>query len=103
MPSPKNPTRTPIARHHVEPLLRALNARGQIFGVRYFKKDGSLRTMCARWGVSKGVKGVGRRWGRDLYPNYVTVFDMANEGHRLVNLDTVQSVTAKGRVFYVVG
>lgn len=102
MPSPKCPTRTPIQRHHVEPLIRALTREGQIFGVRFFKKDGSARSMCARMNVRKGVKGVGKSWGRAEYPNLVTVFDMAKDDFRHVNLDTVQSVTAKGKVFYVV-
>ena len=102
MPSPKHPIRTPIMRHHVEPLIRSLNAKGQIFGVKFFKKDGTARTMCARLGVSKGVKGVGKSWGRDTHPQYVTVFDMAKDDFRHVNLDTVQSVTSKGNVYYVV-
>ena len=103
MPSPKCPSRTPIQRHHVEPLIRARTKRGQIFGVRFFKKDGTARTMCARLGVTKGVKGVGKSWGRDTHPQYVTVFDMAKADFRHINLDTVQSVTVDGQVFYVVG
>ena len=102
MPSPKNPTRTPIQRHHVEPLIKALNKRGEIFGVKFYKKDGSARAMTCRLGVSKGVTGRGKSWGRAEYPNLVTVFDMSRDGFRTVNLDTVQSVTAKGQVFYVV-
>lgn len=102
MPSPKYPIRTPIQRHHVEPLIRTLTKNGQIFGVRFFKKDGSARSMCARLGVRKGIKGVGKAWDRADYPNLVTVFDMASDDFRHVNMDTVQSVTAKGNVYYVV-
>ena len=102
MPSPKYPIRTPIQRHHVEPLVRSLTANGQIFGVKFFKTDGSARTMCARLGVTKGVTGKGKRWGRDKHPQYLTVFDMAKADFRHVNLDTVQSVTAKGNVYYVI-
>lgn len=101
MPSPKYPIRTPIQRHHVEPLIRGLNRKGEIFGVKFFKKDGSARTMCCRLGVSKGVTGEGKRWGRVEHPNLVTVYDMGKGGFRHVNLDTVQSVTTKGNVFYV--
>ena len=102
MPSPKHPGRTPIQRHHVEPLIRELNKRGQIFGVKFYKKDGSARTMCCRLGVSKGVTGKGKRWSRVEYPNLVTVYDMGKDDFRNVNLDTIQSVTTKGQVFYVV-
>ena len=102
MPSPKHPIRTPIQRHHVEPMVRTLTRRGQIFGVRFFKKDGKARTMSARLGVSKGVNGTGKRWDRSDYPNLITVFDMGKDAFRTVNLDTIQSVTAKGNVFYVV-
>jgi len=103
MPSPKCPTRTPIQRHHVEPLIRTLTKRGQIFGVQFYKKDGSARTMTCRLGVSKGVTGEGKRWDRADHPNLITVFDMAKDAFRNVNLDTVQSVTAKGQKFFVVG
>ena len=102
MPSPKCPTRTPIQRHHVEPMIRTLTRQGQIFGVKFFKKDGSARTMTCRLGVSKDVTGKGKRWSRADHPNLITVFDMAKDDFRNVNLDTIQSVTAKGRVFYVV-
>jgi hypothetical protein len=32
----------------------------KFFNVTFLKKDGSLRTMTARLGVSKGVKGTGK-------------------------------------------
>lgn len=102
MPSPKFPIRRPIQRHHVEPLVRTLTRKGQIFGVKFYKKDGTPRTMCCRLGVSKGVKGVGKRWGRDSHPQYLTVFDMAKDEFRHVNLDTVEVVTVKGQQLYVV-
>jgi hypothetical protein len=58
--------------------------------------------MCARLGVKRGTKGVGKAWGREEYPNLVTVFDMAKSDFRHMNLDTVQSVTAKGNMYYVI-
>lgn len=101
MPSPKNPARTPIQRHHVEPIIKTLNRKGAIFGVKFFKKDGSPRSMCCRFGVSKYINGKGRSWDRSDYPNLLTVFDMAKDGYRNVNLDTVQSITVRGRVYYI--
>jgi hypothetical protein len=102
MPSPKHPIRTPIQRHHVEPWIRSFTKRGQIFGVKFFKVDGKPRTMCARLGVRKNVKGTGKPLDRKKYPHLLTVFDMAKDEHRRVNIDTVQSVTLQGNVFYVV-
>lgn len=102
MPSPKFAVRIPIQRHHVEPMIRTLTRKGQIFGVQFFKKDGSARNMCCRLGVERGVKGIGKKWDRADYPNLLTVFDMASDDFRNVNLDTVQSITAKGKRFYVV-
>ena len=111
MPSPKHPLRKPIQRHHVEPMIRALTRKGQIFGVKFYKKDGSPRTMCCRLAVSKGVTGKGKRWDRTDYANLMTVYDLSKhkdgihkgevKGFRNVNIDTVQSFTARGQQFDV--
>jgi hypothetical protein len=102
MPSPKYPNRTPIQRHHVEPLVRALTKKGQIFGVNFYKKDNSLRKMCCRLGVTKGIIGTGKKWDRSDYPNLMTVYDMGKHNFRNVNLDTVVSITSKGNMYVVI-
>jgi len=93
---------TPIQRHHVEPLVRTLTKNGQVFGVKFIKKDGTLRRMACRLGVKKGVTGAGKRWDRADYPNLLTVWDMNKKDFRNVNLDTVKEVKAKKQIFYVV-
>ena len=36
------------------------DSKGKIFGVKFIKRStGDIRTMSARLGVSKGVKGIG--------------------------------------------
>lgn len=87
------------------------------FGVTFIKKgDGSLRTMSARMGVKKGVKGVlpkGQRKAEDAANNVLTVFDMnADKGalhtfddgkkgaFRRINLSGLQSVRLAGKHFH---
>lgn len=49
---------------------------GRIFSVDFIKRgDGSLRTMSARRGVKKDVKGVGMAYNPDDY-NLLNVYDM---------------------------
>ncbi len=84
-----------------------------IFTVVFTKKDGTLRTMNARRGVSVGVKGTGKPKTND---NNITVFDVKldqngelKEGvltklapekcYRSFNADTVREIRAGGYKF----
>lgn len=69
--------------------------KGKIFGVKFTKKDGSLRVMQCRRGVSKGVKGEGLKYNPEDY-NLINVFDMANDGHRMINASTITELTIGG-------
>lgn len=69
--------------------------KGKIFGVQFTKKDGSNRSMQCRRGVSKGVKGVGLAYDPDKF-NLINVFDMTNDGHRMINADTISEITIGG-------
>ena len=60
---------------------------GKVFKVVFIKKDGTERTMQARLGVKKGLVGAGR--SKPLPENMVCVFDMASDGYRTINLNTV--------------
>ena len=83
---------------------KIINTNGRLFGVEFVKKDGSLRKMCCRLGVKKGVKGVEpNRAEQDYEHNLMTVYDFnANRtdeskgGFRRINLSTVQSFTIDG-------
>jgi hypothetical protein len=57
--------------------------------VTFRKKDGTVRKMNARVGVTKHLKG-----GVSLLdPNqYVTVWDVQKEGYRAINRDTIIEV-----------
>jgi hypothetical protein len=60
---------------------------GKIFTAKFVKKDGSIRTINARIGVS-----LGKERGKPTtanYPQYLTVYDMQKQAYRTLNLDTV--------------
>jgi len=83
------------------------NSDGKVFGVKFTKKDGSLREMCARLKVKKNIKGVGMRFDpKEL--GYVTVFDMNaddNRGgrgsYRLININTLKHLSLGGKEYEV--
>lgn len=64
---------------------------GKIFTVDFTKKDGTLRTMNARLGVKKGVKGVGKNYNPSDY-DLLCVYDMQKAAFRTIGLDTVSRV-----------
>lgn len=70
------------------------NTQGRFFTVEFVKKDGSLRTMNCRVGVTRFLKGgdstVADR--KDLY----TVYDMVAKGYRNINLNTVRHIAIDG-------
>ena len=68
---------------------KILNSNGKIFTVTFIKKDGSLRELNGRLGVTKHLKG----GSSTLDPNqYITVFDLKTKAHRALNKFTIQSV-----------
>ena len=67
---------------------------GKFFSVTFTKKDGSERKMTARIKVKKGVKGVGQKYiASDK--GLITVYAMDKLEFRMVNLETVKSITFK--------
>ena len=70
-----------------------LSSGGKFVSVTFVKKDGSLRTLTGRLGVTKHLKG----GVSTLDPNqYITIFDVVNKGYRAVNRGAIQSVTFEG-------
>ena len=69
---------------------------GKIFSVTFEKKDGTIRTMVARRGVKKGVKGVGMSFNPDT-KNLFVVYDMQKKGFRMVNLNTLIEAKVNGK------
>lgn len=79
----------------MENLIDLLKETGGIFNVKFYKQDGTLRSMNARFGVRKGVNGKGLRY--DPYErNNIIVFSMNDNGFRTVKLDNVVSIKFNG-------
>ena len=78
-----------------EVLAEIQKSEGTIFSVEFIKKDGSVRQMNARLGVKKGVKGTGMAYN-PIEKGLLPVYDMANNGFRMVNLNTVTKLQIKG-------
>lgn len=87
-----------ISRYKVLKVINDTN--GKIFAVRFIKKDGTLRMMLARIGVSKNLQG-GKN-GASAKNNLVTVYDMAKGGYRMINLKTLLTLKAGGETYEVV-
>ena len=70
-----------------------LDSGGKFVSVTFTKKDGSLRKLVGRMGVTSHLKG----GVSTLDPNqYVTIYDVQKGGYRAVNRATIQSVTLEG-------
>ena len=74
---------------------------GRIFSVKYLKKDGSVRTMLARKGVTKGLKG-GQLKYVPLEKNMMNAWDIHKSAYRMINLDKLIEFSANGIKYEVV-
>jgi hypothetical protein len=72
---------------------------GKFFTVTFVKKDKTIRKMTARIGVRKGVKGVGLKFD-PADKNLKTVWSCDAENFRMINLDTILSITFKGVTYF---
>lgn len=74
------------------------NSNGKFVKVTFTKKDGSLRVMVCRLGVTKHLKGGESTLDAD---KYLTVFDVQAQGYRAINKDAIQSVVFAGEEYAV--
>lgn len=68
------------------------NAKGKIFSVIFTKKNGELRKMVCRTGVTKHLKG-GELAYDPIEKGMLPVFDMQKQEYRMINLRTIQSIS----------
>lgn len=66
---------------------------GKFLTVVFVKKDGSVRTLNGRTGVTKHLKHGTSTVDHD---RYLVLFDMVKKGYRCVNRSTIMSVTCGG-------
>lgn len=65
---------------------------GRFFTVEFTKKDGTLRRLNGRFGVTKHLKG-----GKTtLNDDYLIVFDCHAKGYRAVNKQTIKQINFGG-------
>ena len=71
-------------------------SNGKFVSVTFIKKDGSERVLVGRLGVTSRLKG-----GKStLDPNqYITIFDVQNDGYRAINRETILSVRLAGEEY----
>lgn len=69
------------------------SSNGKMVTVEFIKKDGTLRVLNGRLGVTKHLRG----GDRTTDPNqYISIYDMQNKGYRSVNKDTIVGLRCNG-------
>lgn len=75
-------------------------SKGRIFTATYRKKNGELRVMNCRLGVSKGVNGKGMAYDPSLI-GQKPVFDMQIKEWRMLNLETIRELNINKQKYMV--
>jgi hypothetical protein len=75
----------------MQELLNELKELGGIFNVKFYKADGTPRSMNARFGVRKGVNGAGLKY-KPSERNNIIVYSMNDKGFRTINLDRITTI-----------
>lgn len=65
-------------------------SKGQFITVTFKKKDGTVRTMNCRTGVTKHLRGGACTVDTD---KYLIVYDLRSKGYRSINKDTIMSIS----------
>ena len=75
---------------------------GRIFSAYYIKKDNTHRLINARLKVTKGLKENAKPqpYKTSKY-NLMTVYDMRNNGYRMINLNTLQQLKVNKQMYNI--
>ena len=76
------------------------DTKGKIFTVVFIKKDGTERTMNARLGVKKYLKGGELKYNASEM-GLIPVYDIQSKGYRMVNSNTIKKLKIGGKVYVV--
>jgi hypothetical protein len=71
----------------------------KIFSVTFIKKDGTIRDMTCRLGVTKHLKG-GELSHDPNELGHLIVFDMKKESYRTINLNTITRIKFENKEYY---
>lgn len=74
------------------------NTKGQFISVTFTKKDGTLRKLVGRFGVTKHLSGGERKNTND---RHLIIYDVQKKGYRTINVDAVQTVKVGGKNYKV--
>ena len=84
-----------------EAVIKIEESEGKIFSVVFRKRTtGEWRKLIGRLGVSKDVNGTGLKYdpaSRQL----MTVYDMQNQGWRMINKDSISELQTKGESYVI--
>lgn len=90
--------KTTISKQSVKAFIRVTD--GRFFRMTYQKKDGSIRDLTVRTGVSKGVKGVGRAYDAADY-GLVTVWEAGSESFKAIKPENILELSFQGKTYLV--
>tara|TARA_B100001245_G_C22880275_1_gene423295 strand:+ start:1116 stop:1445 length:330 start_codon:yes stop_codon:yes gene_type:complete len=76
-------------------------SKGSFVSVTFTKKDGEIRVLNGRTGVSKDVKGVGLSYNPDDYNNLI-IRDVQKQAYRTVKQDALISAKISGEEYAVI-
>jgi WYL_2, Sm-like SH3 beta-barrel fold len=88
-----------ITLEQAEQLIKSTN--GNFFTVTFQKKDGTMRTLTGRLGVTKDLKGVGMAYDPKEY-DMLPVYEMNNKGYRMINLNTIAALKTDGTEYVII-
>jgi hypothetical protein len=69
------------------------NSSGKFVTVTFYKKNGDIRVMNCRLGVTKHLKGGQSTLDKE---KFLIVYDMVKKGYRAIDKDSIVSVTMAG-------
>jgi len=81
--------------------LREVLKTGRFFTVVFIKKDNTVRTMNCRTGVKAGLKPTTRPRTKPEPENVLTVWDVAKQAYRRINLNQIVFLNVDGKRFYL--
>ena len=84
-----------------EAVIKIEESEGKIFSVVFKKRTtGEWRILVGRLGVRKDINGTGLKYdpaSRQL----MTVYDMQNQGWRMINKDSISELQTKGESYVI--
>ena len=85
-----------------EAVIKIEESEGKIFSVVFRKRTtGEWRKLIGRLGVRKDVNGTGLKYDPET-KHLMTVYDMQNQGWRMINKNSITELQTKGESYVIV-